>query len=261
MVGLRRRTPPLYSPSTDGSITMWIDPSDSTKVLAVGGGAITNGATIGTINTSGGTARAFTQWGTNARPTWESAGINGLGAVRCNSQIITTQTVTGFNTMSGCSLLVVAKKVVDGGACALGFSELDSTNGGHNISMIQMIVNGNYQAGGRRTTAFASFQSVTGDVYPTAFIEGAVFNYANAKLSLFQSGSEGLQNQTFQDAGTTSGTEPYAISIGGFAQETSQGAAGLVNCYIGEILVWNTAMTPDQLEPPHNYLRLKWGIL
>ena len=258
-MGFTRRRFPQYDPASDGSLTMWFDPSDSSKVLAVGGGAITNGATIGTVNTSGGTARAFTQWGANTRPTWDSTGINGLGAIRCNSQILTTTTVTGFASMSGLTILQVAKPSVSGG-CVLGFSEIDNATGLADISLVQMIVNGSFQAGGRRTTSDA-FAGVTGDSYGSSpFIEGAVFDYANAKLSIFQSGVKGLQQQAFQTAGTTGAGEPHYLSIGGFAQQSGSSAASLCNCWGGEVLVWATAMTADQLVAPFSYLRLKWKI-
>jgi hypothetical protein len=250
-MGLTRRRFPKYDPATDGTLTMWVDPSDSTKVLAVGGGAITNGATIGTINTSGGTARAFTQWGSNTRPTWESAGINGLGTVRFNSQIITTSTVTGFASMSGSTWLGVIGKVGATG-CAFSMSALDN-------SIVQLFNDNTYGGGGRRLV-LDSFQSQSGSSTPTNYILGIVFNYSAATISIFESGVKGIQGATFQSSGTSE-PSPQEISYGGFAQQSGSAAAGLNNGRAGEVLVWNQALSADTLVGPFAYLRHKWGIL
>lgn len=257
-----RRRYPVYTPVGDGSLTMWVDPSDSTKVLAVGGGAISNGATIGTVNTSAGTARAFTQWGANARPTWDSAGINGLGAVRCNSQILSTTTVTGFASMGGLTCLVVFKaSSIVTGSCALSLTEIDSGSGFYDISLMQMRTGGSYEAGGRRLTSDA-FVSAIGNVTPTTFILGATFDYTNAALSIFESGVKGPQGRAFQTTGTTGAGEPHVISIGGVAQQTGTSVFGLCNGWVGESLTWVGAVkTPDQLVAPFAYLRRKWGVL
>lgn len=260
-MGFAHRRFPKYDPATDAGITMWIDPSDSSKVLAVGGGAITNGATIGTINTSGGTARAFTQWGANTRPTWDSAGINGLGAVRTNSQIITTSTVTGFASMTSLAFIVAIRRSAAGGA-AVGFSEIDSGTGQADISLVQAFNDTVYDFGGRRTTS-DSFVTISGNSAPSIYILGGVFDYSNAKASIFESGVKGVQGATFQTAGTTGAGEPHTISIGGFAQQTGNSAASLSNCWVGESLWWaktsGSAMTADDLVPAFAYMRKKWG--
>lgn len=263
MTFIKRRYP-QYSPASDASLTLWLDPSDSTKLLNTGGGAIANGNTIGTWNTSGGAAaRAFTQWGTQSRPSWNSTGINGLGAVSSTAQILSTTTVTGFASMSGLTVLMIFKQTASvASSCAFSMTEIDNNTGQYDISLVQMRTQGNYEVGGRRTTSDA-FVTVVGNAYPssTQFIESAVFDYSNAKLSLFESGVKGLQQQTFQTAGTTGAGEPHVISIGGVAQQTGNSMFANCNGLIGEILAWNTAKTPDQLVAPHSYLRRKWKIL
>jgi hypothetical protein len=239
-MGFTRRRFPKYDPASDGSLTMWLDPSNSTKLLAVGGGAISNGATIGTWNTSGGTARAFTQWGSNARPTWDSTGINGLGAVRCNSQILSTTTITGFASMTSIAFIVACKRSAAGGA-SIGFTQIDGNTGQYDISLLLAFIDSVYDFGGRRTT-LESFQTISGNTAPSIYILGGVLDYTNAKGYLFESGVKGTQGAAFQTTGTTGAGEPHVISVGGFAQQTG-----------------NSAMTPDDLVAPFAYMRLKWG--
>jgi hypothetical protein len=246
---------------------MWLDPSDSTKLLNTVGGAITNGATIGTFNSSGGTARAFTQLGALARPTWDSSGINGLGAIRSNNQILSTATVTGFASMSGSSFLVVGRynSGAAGTGCGLGFTMVDTiTTHQPTISMVQARITTQYQFGARRVGSDA-IAFVVGSSIPASnkFILGGTVDYSNALGSLFESGVKGVQDQTsFASAGTTAAGEPSYIALGAFSQNNG-GVFSMGNAmdgWIGECLAWNSRLTPDQLVSSHTYLRLKWGI-
>lgn len=251
-MGHTNRRFPQYSPASDGALTMWLDPSDSSKLVAVGGGGITNGATIQSFATSGGTARSFTQWGANARPTWESAGINGLGCVRHSTQILTTSTVTGFATMTSLAVACVVSRVAAGG-CAM------STSTGDN-SLVQLFVDNTYGGGGRRVNA-DTFQSQSGSSAPTTYVLGISYDYSNAKITIVESGRWGVRSATFQASGTAD--TPQEISIGGFAQQTGSSMAGTSNGRTGESLWWaktaGAAMTPDDLVPAMAYLCRKWG--
>lgn len=241
--------------------TLWVDPSDSTTLLNTTGGAITNGATVGTCTSKDATHFAFTQWGTNGRPTWDSTGIHGLGSLRCNSQILTTTTTTGWTTLSGATFMLVCKYNSGGtGAAMLGFTMIDPGTGKADISMVQMRSASTYIVGGRRlgsdSIAFGLGDSIPAD---SVYVLTGIFDYSNAKLTVIQSGVMGIRQQTFQTSGTTAGTEPHYISIGGFAQESAH-AASMCDGWAGEILGWNSALTPDQCVSPQTYLRLKWGI-
>lgn len=262
MTAIKRRYP-QYAPASDAGLTLWLDPSDSTKLLNTGGGAIANGNTIGTWNTSGGAAaRAFTQWGSQSRPSWNSTGINGLGAVSSNAQLLSTTTVTGFASMGGLSVLMVFKQTASvASSCGFSMTEIDGNTGQYDISLVQLRTQGNYEAGGRRTTT-DSFVTAVGNAYPSSsqFIIGVVFDYTNAKISTFESGVKGVQQATFQTTGTTGAGEPHVISVGGVAQQTSNSMFANCNGLIGEILAWNVAKTPDQLVAPHSYLRRKWKV-
>lgn len=259
----KRRLPFGYDPSADSGLSLWFDPSDSStnSLLDTGGTSISNGETIGTVKSKKGTARSFTQWGSNTRPTWDSTGINGIGAIRSNSQILTTQTaLSDFASMSGLTAMCVVKiNTSVGGSCAFSFTMVDTGTAKYDISMMQLRATSTYNIVGRRLGS-DTLAGITGDSAPTTYIVGGVFDYANAKFSIFQSGAQGLQDQTFQTAGTTSASEPSAISIGGFAQETGSSAAGLCDAWIGECLVWLGTKTPTQLVDAHHYLRRKWGV-
>lgn len=254
-----------YDPSTDTSLKLWLDPSDSTTLLDTGGLAITNGATIGTWSSKAGAARNFTQWGANGRPTWLSNGINGLGAAQFNNQLLTNQVKTDFTSMSSLTMVAVIKRVVDGGT-AWGFTELDISTGFSDISLAIIAALATYFAGGRRARGSVAgpgdhFQGLTGNTAPTVSITTITFDYANAKARIYENGVESTIANPFQAAGTTDAGEPFAISVGGFAQQSGNSNGGPCNCILGECMAWPDAVakTPDDLVQIEDYLCLKWG--
>lgn len=245
--------------------TLWVDPSDSTTLLNTLGGAITNGATVGTCTSKDATGFVFQQLAAGiARPTWDSTGINGLGALRSNNQILSTTTNTGFTSLGGATFIAVNKYNSGVGGAAISFTMVDPASTQPIISMVQVQNRDHYLVGGRRVGTDA-FASASGNAIPASncYVVTGINDYANAQITLIESGVIGVRQQTFQTAGTTAGTEPTFISIaGGFAQKNGAVYAigGPMDGWVGEILAWNSALTPDQLVGPHTYLRLKWGI-
>jgi hypothetical protein len=253
------RMPVFYDPAADATLIFRLDATDSSTILNTSGGAITNGATVGTWSTKAGVARSFTQWGSNGRPTYDATGISGLPALRFSTQLLTTQTTMAtFASMSGLTVMLAAKKASGVSGIGVGFTMLDIGTGMRDIVLVQANLGTSYAGGGRRARG-NSFQSVVGNVTPTVFVETLTFNFSGAKQSLHESGVEGPQGQTFQTAGTTDPADPYALSVGAFAQESFIGAATFADGWLGEILMWLTAKSSDDLVEPHTYLRLKWG--
>lgn len=263
---IERRRIPKWDP-TNGNAEcpvpdIWLDPSDSSTLLNTVGGAITDGATIGTWTCKDATARAFTQWGANARPTWVASGINGLGAVRCQSQILTTRTSVGvFDSLGALTLVRVCRRASSTAGAPFNETCLDTSTGHSDIT--RWGISGKlWQINGWRvqTDSFATFNGDTLGV--DTFISCGVWDFANAQASVYQSGVKGpIYQSAFGTAGTTPATGAYALTIGGFAQESGLNAAGTnTDGYAGEILLWLRALTADQLVSPQTYVRLKWAI-
>jgi hypothetical protein len=255
--------PSGYNPATDATLNMWMDPRDTStaSLQKVGGGAIADGNTVGTWSSKKGPTRDFTQWGANALPSFHTNVINGLPAVRFQTQLITTQqSVTAFDGISGVTVMRVVRKTTAGAAIDLtcldpntGFSDI--THWGQSGS--------SYFMNGWRRPRIDTFDSFIGDAVPASgiFITTSIWDWANAQVTLYQSGVEGPIFQTaFGSAGVSAATS-YALSFGGFAQQSGlTGAALSTDGYIGETLIWLTAMTPTQLVPPHHYMRMGWSI-
>lgn len=256
----KSRRHPAYDPSTDGALGLWLDPSVSASILNTSGGAITNGATIGTWNTrSPTTSRPFTQWGAVARPTFVTNAINGLSAVRFQSQLLTTTTsISAFNSLGGLTITAVGLRVSSARA-AINLTCVDPNTGLADIT--HWGANAGHQMNGWRRPRTDTFQTFNGDASPDLVVASYVWDFTNAQATLWQEGVKGPVYQTaFGSAGSTTGTA-YALSIGGFAQQTGSAGSTLgTDGYAGEVLLWFSARTADQLIAPHDYMRRKWGV-
>lgn len=256
--------PNTYDPSTDGSLNLWLDPSDSStsSLQKVGGGAIANGNTVGTWSSKKGPARNFTQWGSNALPTYVTNAINGRAAIRFQTQLITTQaSITAFDGVSGVTAMRVCR-TASGQGPALDLTCLDPDTGFSDITHWGQSGT-NWFMNGWRRPRIDTFQSFVGDAPPASgiFISTAVWDWSNGLVTLYQSGVEGpIFQAPFPSAGLSAATS-FALSVGGFAQQSGHThASPCVDGYAGETLIWLTAMSPDQLVPRHHYIRTKWGI-
>lgn len=263
MTAIVHAMPTGYNPATDATLNLWIDPTDSStaSMQKVGGGAIADGNAIGTLSNKKGPARNFVQWGSNALPTWHLNAINGRAAMRFQTQLITTQTsVTVFDGITGVTVMRVVR-AVSGAGPAFDVTCLDPNTSFSDVTHWGM--GANYLMNGWRRPQVDTFQTLTGDAIPGSgiFIATAVWDWSNAKATMYQSGCEGPVFQTsFGSAGMSAATS-YALSFGGFAQQTGHThAAPCSDGYAGETFVWLSAMTPDQLVRPHHYLRTNWGI-
>lgn len=265
MIGLiLRKRLPQYDPSTDAGLAMWLDAQDSStsSLLNTVGGSITNGATIGTWKSKKGITRNFIQYGSQARPTWDSTGVSGLGAVRCNSQILKADTVTDLTGLSGHTVMVVGKRVGNGPVPGDEGSFQTTIAGGtpaNGLSQIYISSEATREVGGRRINT-NSFQGTVGDAISNGvpYILTAVFDYSNAKLDYYQDGVIRARAVTFQTAGTSGAA--FGMGVGARPEGDNVTMGSISNCYVSEVLMWLTAMTPDQLIGAHTYLRLRWKI-
>lgn len=262
------RRVPQYNPAADSKLAEWKDATTAANLLDTGGGAIANGSTIGTFNTSGGTARAYTQWGALARPVWVTNVVSGLAGAHCNSSILATKTVTGFGAMTWQAGVVAAKWIATAGSGTLCDSMVDTLGTGQpTIAMLECSTFSSYFVGGRRIGT-DTFTSYTGSAAPAMAITAWIIDYTNATLTVIESGVIGVRKLAFASAGTTSGAEPYALGIGGLPQQNGA-AFGLgtgSELYFFESFRWTsvtagpTIFTPDDLVAPETKMRLKYKV-
>ena len=254
-----------YSPASDGALDLWLDATDTTTLFDTGGAAITNGATIGRWESKA-VARSFRQYGANARPTWSTTGWNGLAAARFNSQMLTATSSAGYAALSGITIMAAMFFVADvaGNGCGIGITEPHET-GNADSSLVFVGLNHGVGGGGRRHQGDA-FNGVGNTVMTiannTPLLGTLQLNFTGKSGCQFFNGVEIALNVAFQTGGsgtTAAAPDPFGISLGAFAQETAAAMGVPCNGWIGEVLGWKSAMTPDDLVGAHDYLCLKWG--
>ena len=256
------RTRVIYDPATDASLKIWLDATDTSTLKDTGGAAITNGATIGTWSSKAGTARNFTQWGANGRPTWQSSGINGLAAAAfTTNQILTTQTnMAEFASMSGITVMAAVKR---NSANGLIFTTtmVNSGTGLADIDQCQLNMGPTFTGGGRqaRGDSFVTVVAVPAVNTSTVFVETIAFGFSTGHISLYGNGVENIVNQAYHTPGTTDAGDPFAISVGGGAQQTGSAAFWFAEGSIGEVLVYLSELSPDDTVARHDYLCYRWG--
>lgn len=259
---IHRASPSGYDPSTDAGVDIWLDGSDPSTLFDTGGAAITNGATVGRWESKA-IARSFRQFGGNARPTWDATGFNGHAGVRFNSQILTATTSAGYAALAGSTVMFAAFLVapVAGGGCGFGITEPHETAGAN--SSLVFVALATAGGGGRRHQG-DPFGGVGSKAVPnnTAMVNTLALDFTGKRGTAYLYGVEDILDTPFAVAGsgaTAATPDPFGISVGGFAQESAGSIGNPCNGTFGEILVWKSYQTPDQLVPAHDYLCMKWG--
>ena len=113
-----------------------------------------------------------------------------------------------------------------------------------------------FRAGGRRTDADSFVGVISGaSVTTDPVVLTGVYNYGASDLFLYVSGSLLASTTSFQVDGNTSDTDSNGVSIGqsGLATSVLDGA-------IGEILVYQRALSAAERQVVEQALGKKWGI-
>lgn len=260
-----RPSPPVYVPSSDATLDLWFDPSNTSTswIQNTSAGSITNGATVGQLTSHGLSALQLIQYGTAPRPTWAISGINGRGAIRSSSQILTALSISGHTSMAGYTLLVVTSRVSELSSQDGAVSwTIPHESGSANATLCFMAANSVRHVRGRRLQADTAIDT-SGDTIPngTPYILTGVWDWTNAAQKLYQDGVFRATAALPSGGGNTASVNPFAFSIGGFASEAdSTLSASPSDCFVGEVFGWKRALTNDELIGPFSYLSLRWKI-
>lgn len=183
-----------------------------------------------------------TQTDSNFRPTLQTAEFGGQNIVRfdgSNHRLSVAGAAGLLNNIAGSTLSVTIKFTnTSGTRTAFAFS----TGPGLTRAGVDMTASG-YSTGGRRLDA-NSFQSVTsagGQSATRTLIQTAIFDYANAALTLFLDGASSASSTSFQTAGNTSNTNSTNVRVGCSAVDTQFSEAD-----IAEVVAFNSALTASQ---------------
>lgn len=164
--------------------------------------------------------------------------------------------------------LSIARNV--GGLTIIVAGELDTTTSARvfvnisrngNVSQARALLDfdnasNSFRAGGRRTDADSFDFVVSGGSATTGpVVLTGVYNYAASDLFLYVSGSLLASNTSFQTDGNTSDTDSDNVSV---AQNSF--GVGALDGAIGEILIYQRALSAAERQRVERALGKKWGI-
>lgn len=160
-----------------------------------------------------------------------------------------------FRNVGGASVFVVAKYATSGAFSQSSFAAtVNTSSGSSRIYTGQQAATTKYMTGGRRLDA-DSFQSTLSTTTTTGgyILQTGVTDYNNSNQYIYINGKLETSNLSFQTDGLTSNTNSLAIYLGNIATEWLNGD-------IAEIILFNRALTTQEITNVHEYLSRKWGI-
>lgn len=112
-----------------------------------------------------------------------------------------------------------------------------------------------FGVGGRRLDSDA-FASVASSSDTNAHIFGGLVDYSSTTARLFVDGTNTASNTSFHTAGSTPNTASLQTSLGGVISATQH----LFDGFIGEVIVYQRALSAAERQTVERYLGRKWGI-
>ena len=224
-----------FEPRSIAGCLLWFDASDANTT---GGGS-----TVSTWKDKSGFGSNATA---NSAITLTQNAINGLAALSLNAS--TPQWLLGSTSITGSTLTVVSLFTMASGSgaaariIALGAPGANDYN---NPSYVGILRQNGTTMGPDRNTAWLPGMFP----YSTPTINASVFDGKNAYLY-----TNGQAQGSYASAGN------FTVSSYAIGANTNTADAHYFTGYIGEIIVYNSALTTSQRQEVEGYLAWKWGL-
>ena len=225
----------VFTPKVLVGLNLWLDAADS-STLTIPSGSVTAWADK-SGNGNNGTAVGAPVVSTQVRnPYIYFNGSSGFrGAVSITTTQITSFAVTIFTGNAGGNNRIVSLGVT---------SANDSSSTLYTIALYQQLNTTNLL-----TFRNGAISSITNTVTGTPILTASIYNGTNSTIYL--NGVAGASASTSGSFGVTN----YGIGL-----NASTGGPGPFTGYIGEVLVFNTALTTPNRQIVEGYLAWKWGM-
>jgi len=244
-----------FNPKSIAGLGMWLDASvDSSLTL--------NGNTVSQWSDLSGNGRNAAMVTAALQPDATTRTQNGLRVLDFDGtkSMLVHSTAAGVTNLAGAAIARNVPGVTMIAACAFDTSSSTqflyhaSTNSMPSRSAVVMS-GGNILAGGRRLNT-DSFASVGYAHNANANIISGVLDYANSDAFIYQNGALQDSSTSFQTDGNSQDGDSASVEIGSTANSTST----RLNGFIGELLVFQRALTTAERQRVERYLGQKWGI-
>jgi hypothetical protein len=241
-----------FAPTDVSGLQVWLDANVGIFDAATGGGLVTtDSASVARWEDQSGNANHFTQTASTNRPILKTSIQNGLNVLRLalNKLMVCSNNAIARN-VGGVTVFAVRKCAANPTSEQNIFRANIATGSPSRVFFAVGFTSGKANAGGRRLDA-SGFQGIasSSNVSTTAFeMQSAVYDYTNADLFLYLNDVLEASSTTWQTSGNTSDTDSFQIRV------------GALNGDIGEVIVYNRALTSTERESVWSYLNAKWDL-
>ena len=249
----------ISSPLDISGCGLWLDGSDASTLYDAtsGGSLVAAGGTVARWEDKSGSARHATQGTAGDRPTRQTAVQNGKDVLRFDgtSDYFGVAATTITNNVSGVTLFLVAKCTNTTTVSQAGGVYFASNAAGTRAAIFANPTTANTVSyGGRRLDADALDRNDLSVTHGGTFhVWSAVLNYSAATKQVYQDGTLGNNDTSFQTAGNTSATNSSVVNVGAVNATTFWPGD------ICEVVVYDRALNGTERAQVEAYLKAKWG--
>jgi hypothetical protein len=250
-------TSPLpFSPLGISGCALWLDAADQSSMT------FSSGSNIATWNDKSGNARNATNAGTG-NPLWATSIINGVPAIQFNDgNFLTTPSFT-MDTITRTAFVVyrhTANTFPADGVYYNFYPLLGSNTNGFQLYTFRMNTSPYNWGAGLGITSVGGFPD--GPAYFSGNTQPANPNFLICGQRSSSNTGVITYNGTSQSTNFANTTSLFPatdiLRVG--RTTTNTGSGNIAGHYIGEILLYNTALTAAQRQSVEGYLSQKWGI-
>jgi len=244
-----------FSPKTISGLGLWLDAADTSSLTF-------NGNTVSEWRDLSGNARNFTQGTAANQPSGAVTTQNGRRVLSFEHVLGTASRLNGNSAslsiarnVGGLTVFGVAKSDLNDTLRPIIAASVGTGTGARASIGTAFTAPNNFTVGNRRLDADSSQAATAGSNNTNANVFGGVLDYANAAAYLHLNGATVATNTSFQTAGNTSDTNSQAVKIGSDAGDVFNWRG-----WIGEIIIYQRALTAAERQRVERHLGRKWGI-
>jgi hypothetical protein len=244
-----------FNPKSIANLGLWLDASVTSSLTL-------NGNTVSQWSDLSGNGRHAVMATAAVQPDATTRTQNGLRVLDFDGSkgMFVHSASGGVTNLTGAAIARNVPGVTIIAACAFDTSSgtqfLFNANTNTQASRSAIVLTGgNILAGGRRLNADA-FASVQYAHNSNANIISGVLDYANSDAFIYQNGALQNSSSSFQTDGNSQNGDSTSVEVG----STGNGTISRLDGFIGELLVFQRALSATERLQVERYLGRKWGI-
>lgn len=240
----------VFDPRRIANLQNWYDALDASTITL-------NSGNVSEWRDKSGNGRHATQASASAQPNYAAAGVLPSAVIAPAGGAVDmalTNSVGVLRNLGGATLIAVHRPAQVAGTQPAVFFSSGTSAFAARAALSCGLTTAALEAGGRRLDANGYQQVNSAATANTAYVHGAIFNYSAATLNMYVNGSVAASSTSYQTSGSTSDTDSVVARL-----FSNDGGARYIGA-IAEVLVFNRAISADEMTALSRYLGRKWGI-